>query len=53
MIDDKIKIITIKFAFATKLCLKTGYDGIEFHGVNNYLIQPFYSLFCSKSTDNS
>ena len=50
--DNEIKIIIQKFGYATQLCLRAGYDGIELHGANNYLIQQFYSPFCNQRTDD-
>ena len=49
--ENEIKKIIQKFGYATELCLKAGYDGIELHGANNYLIQQFYSPFCNQRTD--
>ena len=37
-----IKRIIDNFAKATEISIKAGYDGIEIHGANNYLIQQFY-----------
>ena len=48
--DDILRIIN-DFANATELCLKAGYDGIEIHGANNYLIQQFYSEYYNKRND--
>ena len=50
--ENEIKKIITKFGYATELCLKAGYDGIELHGANNYLIQQFYSPFCNKRNDD-
>ena len=50
--DNEIKKIIKKFAYATELCLKAGYDGIELHGANNYLIQQFYSPFVNRRNDD-
>ena len=33
---------------ATELSIKSGYDGVEIQGANNYLIQQFYSLYTKK-----
>ena len=41
--DEEIKKIIEKFAYTTELLIKAGYDGVEIHGANNYLIQQFYS----------
>ena len=50
--DSEIKILIEKFAYATELSIKSGYDGIEIHGANNYLIQQFYSPHTNKRNDN-
>ena len=50
--DSEIKEILEKFAHATELSIKAGYDGVEIHGANNYLIQQFYSPHTNKRTDN-
>ena len=48
--DDILRIIN-DFAKATELSIKAGYDGIEIHGANNYLLQQFYSGYYNKRTD--
>ena len=48
--DDILRIIK-EFAYATELSIKAGYDGIEIHAANNFLIQQFYSGFYNKRTD--
>ena len=48
--DDILRIID-DFAKVTELSIKAGYDGIEIHGANNYLIQQFYSGYYNKRTD--
>ena len=48
--DDILRIIK-DFANATELAIKAGYDGIEIHGANNYLIQQFYSGYYNKRKD--
>ena len=48
--DDILRTIK-NFANATELCLKAGYDGIEIHGANNFLIQQFYSGYYNKRND--
>ena len=45
-----LKIIN-DFAYATELSIKAGFDGIEIHGANNYLLQQFYSGYYNKRTD--
>ena len=49
--DREIKDIIKKFANAAELAIKSGYDGVEIHGANNYLIQQFYSPHTNKRTD--
>jgi len=51
MTDAQIKNIIKGFAFATELSIKAGYDGIEIHGANNYLLQQFYSAYYNRRTD--
>jgi len=50
--DKEIKEIIKKFAFATELVIKAGYDGVEIHGANNFLIQQFYSPHTNKRNDD-
>ena len=49
--DKDIKRIIDDFANATEISIKAGYDGIEIHGANNYLLQQFYSGYYNKRTD--
>ena len=49
--NDEILRIINDFAKATELSIKAGFDGIEIHGANNYLIQQFYSGYYNKRTD--
>ena len=48
--EDILRLIN-DFAKATELSIKAGYDGIEIHGANNYLIQQFYSGYYNKRKD--
>ena len=50
--DEEIKKLIEKFAYTTELLIKSGYDGVEIHGANNYLIQQFYSPHTNKRTDD-
>ena len=49
--DKDIKRIIDDFARATEISIKAGYDGIEIHGANNYLLQQFYSGYYNKRKD--
>ena len=48
--EDILRIIK-EFAYATELSIKAGYDGIEIHAANNFLVQQFYSGYYNKRTD--
>ena len=50
--EQDIKRIINDFAKSTELSIKAGYDGIEIHGANNYLIQQFYSGYYNKRKDD-
>ncbi|MDA3931391.1 MAG: NADH-dependent flavin oxidoreductase [Tenericutes bacterium] len=39
------------FAHATKLAIEAGFDGIELHGANTYLIQQFFSPHSNRRED--
>lgn len=49
--NEQINKIINDFAYATELSIKSGYDGIEIHGANNYLIQQFYSPYTNRRND--
>jgi len=49
--EQDIKRIINDFARATEISLKAGYDGIEIHGANNFILQQFYSGFYNKRKD--
>ena len=48
--EDILRIIK-DFANATEISIKAGYDGIEIHAANNFLIQQFYSGYYNKRKD--
>ena len=47
--EDILRIIK-DFAYATELCIKAGYDGIEIHGANNFCKVLKYRLYIFNST---
>ena len=49
--NEQIRNIIKGYANATELSLKAGFDGVEIHGANNYLIQQFYSPYTNRRTD--
>ena len=48
--EDILRIIK-DFSNATELSIKAGFDGIEIHGANNFLLQQFYSGYYNKRKD--
>ena len=48
--EDILRIIK-DFAYATELSIKAGFDGIEIHGANKFLLQQFYSGYYNKRKD--
>ena len=40
-----------EFVNATKLAMKAGFDGVEIHGANTYLVQQFFSPHSNQRTD--
>ncbi|KAL6598143.1 NADH-dependent flavin oxidoreductase, Oye family [Neocallimastix sp. 'constans'] len=51
MTDEQIRNVIKGFGFATELSIKAGYDGIEIHGANNFILQQFYSAYYNRRTD--
>ena len=49
--NKDIEKIINDFAYATELSIKAGFDGIEIHGANNYLLQQFYSGYYNIRND--
>ena len=49
--EKDIKRIIDDFAKATEISIKAGYDGIEIHGANNYLLQQFFSGYYNQRND--
>lgn len=49
--DAEINQIIKDFGEATKRAIIAGFDGIELHGANTYLLQQFYSEHANRRTD--
>lgn len=49
--EEGIRKVIADFARATELAIRAGFDGIEIHGANGYLLQQFFSAKTNKRTD--
>ena len=49
--DAEVEGIVRDFGEATRRAIEAGYDGVEIHGANGYLIQQFYSPHTNRRTD--
>lgn len=51
MTADEIKSAIAAFGRATELAIEAGFDGVEIHGANGYLLQQFFSGHTNRRTD--
>jgi 2,4-dienoyl-CoA reductase-like NADH-dependent reductase (Old Yellow Enzyme family) len=49
--EDEIKSIIMAFGQTTRRAIEAGYDGVEIHGANGYLIQQFFSPHSNRRDD--
>lgn len=49
--DAEVRSLIAAFGNAADLAIQAGFDGVEIHGANNYLIQQFYSGHSNRCTD--
>ncbi|OLP65033.1 NADH oxidase [Bacillus pumilus] len=49
--EDEIPHIIDSFKEATRRAILAGFDGVEIHGANGYLLQQFYSPHSNQRTD--
>lgn len=49
--NEEILEIIADFGRATKRAIQAGFDGVEIHGANHYLIQQFFSSYSNQRTD--
>lgn len=49
--EAEILDVIAGFGRATDLAIRAGFDGVEIHGANNYLIQQFYSAQTNRRND--
>lgn len=50
--DAEIRDIILAFGETTRRAIEAGYDGVEIHGANGYLIQQFFSPHSNRRNDN-
>lgn len=51
MTEAEIEAIIQDFGAATKRAIEAGFDGVEIHGANHYLLQQFFSAISNHRTD--
>ncbi|WP_127849931.1 NADH-dependent flavin oxidoreductase [Lacticaseibacillus hulanensis] len=51
MTTDEIHATIAAFGEATRRAIQAGFDGVELHGANTYLIQQFFSPHSNRRTD--
>jgi 2,4-dienoyl-CoA reductase-like NADH-dependent reductase (Old Yellow Enzyme family) len=49
--EAEVESIIQDFGQATRRAIEAGYDGVEIHGANGYLIQQFFSPHSNRRTD--
>ncbi|WP_442598340.1 NADH-dependent flavin oxidoreductase [Neobacillus sp. D3-1R] len=49
--DEEVQSIIRDFGEATRRAIEAGYDGVEIHGANGYLIQQFFSPHSNRRED--
>lgn len=50
--DAEVKELVEAFGEATRRAIQSGFDGVELHGANTYLIQQFFSPHSNRRTDH-
>lgn len=51
MTEDQVQETIVAFGEATKRAIEAGFDGVEIHGANTYLLQQFFSPHSNRRTD--
>lgn len=51
MTGDEVTATIADFAAATHRAIAAGFDGVEIHGANHYLLQQFFSPYSNHRTD--
>lgn len=50
--EEQIEKLIQEFGDATKRAIDAGFDGVEIHGANHYLLQQFVSEYSNRRTDH-
>lgn len=50
--DEQVKEIIDDFGQAVRRAVEAGFDGVEIHGANHYLIQQFFSQYSNRREDH-
>ena len=51
MTENEIETTIAAFGAATRRAIEAGFDGVELHGANGYLVQEFFSQHANRRTD--
>ena len=51
MTDDEVRATIADFGRAARRAIDAGFDGVEIHGANHYLLQQFFSSFSNHRDD--
>lgn len=51
MSDEQIHEVIAAFRAATRRAIDAGFDGVEVHGANHYLLQQFFSAYSNRRDD--
>lgn len=51
MTSEEIHQVIEDFGRASRFAVDCGFDGVEIHGANNYLLQQFFSAYSNRRTD--
>ncbi|MFD6209189.1 NADH-dependent flavin oxidoreductase [Peribacillus sp. NPDC060253] len=51
LIEKEIESIILDFGEATRRAIEAGFDGVEIHGANGYLLQQFFSPHSNRRED--
>jgi 2,4-dienoyl-CoA reductase-like NADH-dependent reductase (Old Yellow Enzyme family) len=52
LLDEEVRELVEAFGEATRRAIQAGFDGVEVHGANTYLIQQFFSPHSNRRNDH-